>query len=376
MTYKAYLVETVTGQVGRQLSIVGTPSWSDAINGDGVPSVTVLRSDLENLETKRYQAWYGSILLTYSNHQGEEVPAACGPINNFSDIKPESVKIECVGIRALLAKRYALRNLPPGKLDTLKFEGMSLGTIAKRVVEVCQDFPGGELPIRYATPSEYPSPGHQRTYESWNIPNLNVDDVLTKLSEVIGGPQVQFIPHFRDSSRQFIDWHMYTGTEHQPYISQFHVPDIDLTSEDNGVSEYSVTSKGSALVNRVYGTGAGDGAGTVVTYAENLSTVRQGYPFLASTISDSEIDKPKIGRLKDAAANEVEASQKPIDQLSITIERDHKRNPFGMIVAGCEIMVTVPDLMVIKKGTYPMRVIAISGGGANLQLELQEVSLA
>lgn len=374
--YQAYLVETVTGQVGHRLALVGNPSWSDEINGTGTHSVTVTRSDLETVERKRFAPWYGSVLITYTNKEGEEVPAAAGPIQSYPEITQGSVKIECRGIRALLARRFVLKDGAPGAVNTIKYEGMSLGTIAKRVVEVCQDRPGGELPIRYATPTEYLSPGNQRTYESWNIANLSVDDVLTKLTEVIDGPQVQFLPHFRDSSKQFIDWHMYTGTSVQPYISQFTVPDIDLTSDDNGVVDYSVASVGTALTNRSYGTGAGEGEGTVVTYSENLNLVRKGYPFLESTFADSEITADKIHRLKSAAANEVENSQRMIDQVSLTIQADHRRNPFGMIVAGCEISLTVPDLLVIKPGTYSMRVINISGGGANLQLELQEVSLA
>lgn len=375
--YNAYLVETVTGQVvGSRLSVVGNPSWTINANEIETGSVKVLRESLKKIDRYRFDAGYGSILLTYTRSDGEEVPWVAGPIESYPDESKGTITFAFKGIRSIFTKRLVVPdNALTAKKNTV-YTGLSLGSIAQEVVKLAQDRPGGALPIKFASPYEKQGgTTHTRTYEWWNLSNLKAHDVLTKLSDVINGPDIMFRPEWANENKTHIVWAMYHGTYVQTTIAQTRVADFDLTSADSGVMDWSLVSTGGHRTNRVWATGAGEGAGTVITYSENLSTVDRGYPFFETVISESEVTKDKISRLKDLSKSEVNSNQKMMDQLSLTIAVDHRKNPFGSWFVGDTINVTLKDSFIIPDGTHRMYVTAASGGDAGkITLELREDS--
>lgn len=374
--YNAYLVETVTGQVGSRLSVVGNPSWTINANEIETGSVKVLREGLRKIDRYRFDTGFGSILLTYTRTDGVEIPWVAGPIESYPDESKETITFAFKGIRSLLTKRLVVPNNALTAKKNSVYSGLSLGSIAQEVVKLAQDRPGGSLPITFASPYEKRSGStHTRTYEWWNLANLKAHDVLTKLSDVIDGPDIMFRPEWKNPEKTHIVWAMYHGTYVQPTIAQDRVADFDLTSKDSGVVDWSLVSTGGHRTNRVWATGAGEGAGTVITYSENLGTVNRGYPFCESVISESNVTKEKITRLKDLSKSEVNKNQKMIDQLSLTIAIDHRKNPFGSWFVGDSINVTLKDSFIIPDGTRRMYVIGASGGDAGkITLELQEDS--
>lgn len=372
--YNAYLVETVTGQVGTRLSVVGNPSWNIEANGIETGSVTVLREDLKRVERKRFDTGFGSVLLTYTRPDGVEIPWVAGPIESHPSETRDTIEFAFRGIRSIYEKRLVTSDNALSVRRNKVYKGLSLGSIAQEVVKLSHDRPGGDLPIRFVSPYEkFSGDKHTRTYEWWNLANIKTHDVLTKLSDVRGGPDIMFRPEWANENKTHIVWAMYHGTEAQPAIAQNRVADFDMNSSDSGVIDWSLVSTGGHRTNRVWASGAGEGSGTFVRSAENLTSVEAGYPFFETVVSDPEITRDKGDRLDALAQAHVDNNQRMIDQLSLTISADHRKNPFGSWFVGDTINVTTVETFSIPAGTYRMRVIAASGGDeGRITLELQE----
>ena len=89
---------------------------------------------------------------------------------------------------------------------TSQWSGLSLRTIAKRLVQQAISHPGAGLPIDF----EPDAPGdHERTYPGSD--DMSVGEALANLTEVEGGPDIDFRPYLTED-RMHVRWRMVTGT--------------------------------------------------------------------------------------------------------------------------------------------------------------------
>lgn len=366
MTWAVYLIRTVTGEVGAQLDPT-TGSWSIELNKTETGSVGVKKQDLARIPASWWRPWQAGILFTYTDPFGDEKPVVAGPITGWPTETKTEFTLDWAGIRKILERRIITTNK--------EYKGISLGTIAWRIVEeTSAEKPNGGLPIVHASPEQTVSDDkadHQRTYEAWNLSNNGIDKRLTEISEVINGPDIMFAPRWANDEHTAIEWGMYHGTEARPPIIQTWTPDFDLTGPNPAITDPSITSDASALVHRVWATGSGEGDDVARAYAEDLTTLKDWVPYMEKVITDSEqADTAKLGA---KASGELENSKHMIDQLSFSVRADSKKYPLGSYMVGHTGNVTLDGFFSIPDGTYPMRIIKASGGlDEKVSLEFQQ----
>lgn len=142
-----------------------------------------------------------------------------GPIwSDAYSFDTKRLQFSAAGIRSYWQYRYVLPalndtdpdDLPTGK--TTAYSGLSLRTIAKRLVQQAQTWTAGRVPVVF----EPDFVGdNERTYPGSEL--HVIDEKLRQLSEVIGGPDIMFNPRYTDDARTHIEWVMQTGN---PEISQ------------------------------------------------------------------------------------------------------------------------------------------------------------
>ena len=137
--------------------------------------------------------------------------------------------------------------------ETFAWKGLSLRAIACEVIRQCTSAkPAGMLPIDLPWLNE--AGNHQRIdYQDWDVQNQSCKQILTKLSNVIGGPDMQFRPYLADS--QHVRYRFEAGSDGDVYLGQKTIHSLAWhplggTLEDLKVDRMAPTQ-------RVYATGAG-----------------------------------------------------------------------------------------------------------------------
>lgn len=362
--WRVYLVRTVTGELGPAIDPVAG-SWAVELNGTDGGQVTLRKADLRRLERKWFAPWWAGVLFTYT-HEGVERPITGGPVTGWPSETREELVLDWAGPRRIFERRYL-----EGTVD-VKLTGMSLGGIAWALVEAGMAKPGGALPIVRGTPAE--AGDHQRTFEWWNVANNAVDKRLEELSNVIDGPDVMLRPRWATEARTRVVWALVTGTSVNPTIAQDWLPDWDTTAARSGVEAIGIKSSADHLAGRVWATGAGEGAGTVVRSATDLTFVAEGGPLLEAVVSDS--DQAKADVIADLARSELAAREDMLAQVSIGVRANDPKAPLGSWHVGDKAAVTLGDEWeTIPAGTHALRIIRASGDLTHkVALEFQEDS--
>lgn len=267
------------------------------------------------------------------------VPIVLGPFTGTPQLGEDGLQVTVGGVTNILAHRFVVPEAfsATAKLD---YRGLSLGTIAKRVVQVGLAKPNGTLPITF-DPDETASndADHQRTYNGYNVANLSVSDVLSKIANVGGdsvggvyGPDIDFRPEIIDS--QHYGWHMHTGTEHDPYIGQDSLHDWEEGSEGTGRLVDKFTAD--YVSHRVYAVGDGQDEGTRVTRVN--TSIPEHMPLMESVLSDSQWTDDNL--LKAHARSALSAT--PLVGSSLTVRADGA-TPLGTFWPGDQARITTHD---------------------------------
>lgn len=363
MSWQVNLVETVTGQVGRTLS-PESGSWAIELNKADSGSVRVSKDDVADIDRRRLSPWWASVLFSYITPDGRIIPICGGPIISWPSEDQDSLTLDWRGMREMFTRRHLEKDY------TLR--GMSLGTIAWEVVKAGMDRPAGGLPIVHGSPYESKSTLNERTYEAWNLANNNCEKRLTELTNVINGPDMMFRPEWADNEMTRVRWRFVHGTSWDPTIAQDTTMVWDTTAAGTHVTSPSVTSDGSKIFTRVFGTGAGEGAKTTRTQAESLALVKEGWPPLETVISDQ--DQAKAEPIRQKCLGELADSRRMVDQLSVTVYAAHEATPWGTWHVGDTVTVVLTDdWWSIPGGEHQMDIIKASGDLTDMvKVELQQ----
>lgn len=355
--WTAALFQVTSGNIGPRLNPESF-SWTIALNGTESISMKLKKSDLPAVDlTKWLSPWWAGVVLYWDN-----VPVVAGPIIARPTEDINSVALNCGGIRSVLTRRlvaYEYSDWSQLSKSVVSYSGLSLGTIAQRVVALSQQKVGGTLPISFPMPEENAilnDADHQRNYRGFNLQNINCDDILTKLSEVINGPDIMFKPRLiRDNLLTFDMWH---GTERQPRISQTQTPVWDLTPVNGQVADMSTIVTGTYQTSRVYSLGAGQDEGLLIKVATDDTPIQAGYPLLETVINIGSSEDPNVV-LNYANAN-IKTNIAPLLEVQMTVRGDGDI-PFGKFWPGDLIDVVTKGWISIPDGMTPMRLLSISG---------------
>jgi hypothetical protein len=345
-------------------------SWSIELNGIESISLKLRKSTLPNLPLNFWLApWWAGVVLSYNG-----TPIVAGPIITRPSESADFVTIGCGGIRTILAKRLVINEYSdwtPLAKSYKYWSGMSLGTIAKRVVSQAQAKSGGSLPISYALPDELVANGgadHERTYRGFNLQNVNAHDVLNKLSNVIGGPDIMFKPKLiNDNQLTFVMW---TGTDRQPRIYQQKTAVWDTTPSRGFVVDMSTISTGSYQSFRTFSTGAGQDAGLLIKVATNEGPLQAQFPLLETVVNVGNSENPKV--VADHGLSNLWANKEPLLEVQMTIRADGVV-PLGEFWPGDLVQVITQGWLSLPDGMTEMRLLSVVGDSSNnIKVSLQK----
>jgi len=292
------------------------------------------------------------------------LPIVGGPIGHQVRFEWDHVELVVDGIEDILAQRFLVSENPPRgySRSQITYAGMSLGTIAKRVLGFALGKPGGSLPITFDPDVKG---GHRRTYQGFNVANLGIMELVQGISNVQNGPDVVLRPYVRDGAR--FAWRMETGTDTDPYIHTPLVHDFEIGAEH--VVDFSAVMSTEYVAHRVYGVGAGQDVNTMVMRAGG--DVPPGWPLIESVFSDSALKSNR--RLADECSARI--NPYPVLGASMTVRADV--NPgLGRIWPGDKAQVTVTRHTALPAATYDMRILSMSGdAGEIVKLDFDPVLL-
>lgn len=369
--WRAYLIRTVTGQLGPSLDPVAG-SWSVELNGNESGSVTVRKSDLGGVPPRWFTPWYGGVLFTYT-HAGIERPIVAGPITGWPSESPDEITFDFGGIRSVLARRFIVAEDGVERKRDITVTGLSYGDTAWQAVRHALNRADGGLPIVHGhAPEPWPA-ADPVVFNWWNIPNLNVDAYLSEVSGYEKGPDIMFRPEWSNDDKASIRWVMKHGSVQMPAIPQNTMPDWDTTAPRSDVNNVSVRSSAETMTTRVWVTGSGEEKGTIVNHATAPDFVNWGGPFLESVISQP--DQTNRSKLYAMAAGELGRSGDMADQVSMTVRAADPKAPMGLWFVGDNANITLAGHLSIPDGSRFMRIIKASGGlDDSVSVEFQEDS--
>lgn len=146
--------------------------------------------------------------------------------------------------------------------------------------------------------------------------------------------------------------------------------DLDTTSSESPVASVGVTTDASTLNSRVYWTGAGEGAGTLIRMAQEESRLTDHMPLLEVVGSTSDSDKPAL--IQEHADAALAAGGGVLQQLTVTIDGSDSRCEIGRWRVGDTANVTIgDDWLTVRPGTRPMKIIAAKGTWSSTMIDLE-----
>lgn len=165
------------------------------------------------------------------------------------------------------------------------FSNLSLGTIAKRLVQQSQTWTGGNLPIVFQADEIADA---TRTYLGVEFKSVN--EALTQLSEVENGPEINFQPRFT-SDRLGIEWLLQVGTTAQPLITSTAVLAWNVTAPESPISGLQIKDDATNLGSLAWQTGGRMADTVLVARSYDSTLVDSGFPLLELTdTSHSSVD--------------------------------------------------------------------------------------
>lgn len=242
--------------------------------------------------------------------------------------------------------------------DEIHLSGLSLRAIACEAVRLCTSAkPGGQLPVDLPYLGE--AGGHERTYDGFDAGNNSCADVLRKISDVIGGPDIRFRPYMADASHVRV--RMEAGSDADAFVGQSVVHGLSFVAGRGGSVE-NVRVDWAGPVMRVYATGAGTDEGQLCHLSEDLSlcTTRDPWPLVEEHYADTDADGGRL--LGEHADAELAASSRPQMQVSFDVDLDDPAvPPVGSIWPGELVNLHLEGFPTLPDGTYRLRVMEMSG---------------
>lgn len=167
----------------------------------------------------------------------------------------------------------------PNPAVATSYTTYSLGGIAVMLVTQALSWPGGNLPIVLPAPEAGVA---VRTYQGADF--KTVGSALTDLVNVLGGPEINFLPRFT-SDQLGIEWLMQVGTTAQPLIFGADVVNWNVTAKDSPVKDLTIDLDGSNMASYSWATGGSQNDIALISRAANTYLTDIGYPLMMTVDS-------------------------------------------------------------------------------------------
>lgn len=352
--------ELVTGRVLADVPTVDNgASWSTTLNDAGtVDAVVPLRA--AEVRSRREQL-LGYLeptrcYLAAVTDDGDVLEA--GPIwkHSFDDATGQ-LKVGAAGLMSYFDHRLLVKVLAPGERvqDTaLSWSGLSLATIAKRLLQAAMSHTGGTLPL--VLPADEPGTS-VRNYPGYEL--AVVGERVRQLIEVQGGPDIALQPRLVDGGTR-LEWVMRTGTMADPLLHQAG----DDWAWDRGAARGSLTKlsvdvDATGVAHRTWAIGSGMESALMLGTAYDPTPLDAGYPLLETTGSFTTVlEQPTLDAHAAALAD---TARRPWQTWSLAVRADASPR-LGTYRPGDWARVHVPaSHEYLREGRYRSRVLSLSG---------------
>lgn len=298
--------------------------------------------------------------------EGDTVLEA-GPIWSWDYTLGGMLKVGAKGLWSLLDHRFVIGDLTSAWAAwAVTYSGLSLGTIAKRVMQLAETVVGGDLPIVYAADEAAATDAdHTRTYKGYDL--ATVRERIEQLMGVENGPDIALEPRLT-ADRMGIEWVLRTGTEAEPMLFQAggdHVWDSRVPR--GGVSGLSVKRDATGLASRSYVTGAGMETALLMARASDSTLTDVGFPLME--IKESRSTVTEASTLTRWAEGNLTGAARPWQVWTCTVDATSSPK-LGAYRPGDFAKVWVPKdhpLLgwLLPEGFHRARVLNVQGGMGN-----------
>ena len=368
-SYRWYVGDLRTGKIAREIDLIDY-SWSAPFDDAGSLAGSFPLASGEWPTARSDTAAAKQFLaVAFEDTDGIERFLNGGPIwTTKYDDATAKLTIGAAGLGSYFDHRKVMAVLVAGQNpaeSTVTYTGAQLSLIAKRLIELAQSHTGGDLPIVLPSDAELGGAGtkHTRTYPGYELGT--VGDRVKQLTEVKGGPEIQFVPRRRGDDPRFIEWVMRVGTDSNSMMLTQQGPAwvFDRTVPKSPIASISVDSDGSAMATRAWAAGQGEGEGRPIVYANDPTLTNAGWPLLETEQSSTDTITEDT-TLADYTAELLAASARPIETWAMSVDINGRPN-LGQYATGDWMTVRVKSHPFLPEGDYSMRALNLSGDTSN-----------
>lgn len=393
--YEVCAYHTRTGKVAGWIPLADIPDWQRGLNITGSWSVQVAL-DSRYLSKEELTGLSGEWDWSWAIVQGTHIHQA-GPVRgeDYSTDGASTTTIMGSGLLALLAEKRVLVNAAratvggitttdadfpfgPGTVSEKDApipadnRFVDLTTVIIRLFENALAEPGGDLPIDLPTDT-YPGVA-ERSFPGYELGTVGARAL--DITQVIDGPELELVPRFTDTKRQFVRHRLLVGVpstnpDINGRLGNLSYPHVWDTGR--GLCELSFSRNGERRSNRAWQKGEGTDRAAAVGFAQDLTGVTvdpgAGTRPLLETVDISHARASETDGLQGYAESDIANGARSELTLRAVVRIDgtdgqggESRSPLLPSVSpGDTGVVTVTDHQRLPDGPYEVRVLRISG---------------
>jgi hypothetical protein len=204
----------------------------------------------------------------------------------------------------------------PNPVVASTWSNMSLGSIAVSAVAQSMSWPGGALPIILPDIEHDTDPEHTRTVQGADF--KTVGSFLDDLINVIGGPEINFMPRFT-ADNLAMEWVMQVGTNEEPLLYSQTVMAWNVTAKDSPVKSLTIDVDGSGMGSISWATGGRQSDTVLVSRVTSSTLTDAGYP-LMEVVDSTHSDVVKQSTLDGYAAGNLTAATRPSETWQFSVK--------------------------------------------------------
>jgi hypothetical protein len=361
--YTAVAYQTTTGRVLYDVDLVGSPTWSAALNGtnEAWQLHTPLEDNGDRVKVREWaERWFSSVAIFWDGQGCQAGPITQNPEFGIVNEMPVAI-ITGKGFWENLNQR-TLHNRtwnPTAGITSATADLTitdALPNIAREIVYQSTNWTvrlGSALPVDLPTPVASSSNTH--TYHGYET--ASAGQRLQELTQVENGPDVFFQPYLvMTAGVRYVRHRMLIGN---PYLLQGGAPplfDLGSSTVDIGVAGDS-----SPMITTSFVKGTGNEAGQLYGYATATDLITKGWPALDFVDSGHSSASDTATLNSWARANIAQYSRK-LEQWKPRIALDSEPR-FGTYIPGHFGAYVANDHPWVPDGTYISRILGYSGAG-------------
>jgi len=388
-SWSAYLCDTMTGRINAPIDLPSF-SWNISISdsslattrdkGVGQHETSGLTLPWEAIPGSTYEQKRRNIapmrrslaVFRTSNDPAQRSSLGTPIIFGAIGVRKDTVNdtsFSLMSPMSILASRYAVREGQYGtgpnhtSPNSIRFDNLSYRAIASEVGYLCTDLkPGGTLPIDWQYRGEKGT--RSREYDAWDIQNNSAADILTKIANVLNGPDMQFRPYLTADGR-YVRWRFVAGDDETVYLGLDRMH--ELSYHPYGATIENITVDHLGPVQRVYTSGAGTDKAQITHLSQDLGLSQSSdpYPLTEMTYADSDTDNPDV--LISHADATLAANKYPLMQISGDVHANDTDQtgtpllPLGSYWPGEPFQIVMQGHRALPDGIYRTRLMQMSG---------------